>query len=83
MLRLQPTASESEAETAAGNFPGGPVVKNLPCNAGDKSLIPGWGTKILHALEQLSSHTATTKSEHHNWGVCAPQRKILHAAIHT
>ena len=26
--------------------PGGPVVKNLPCNAGDMGSIPGQGTKI-------------------------------------
>ena len=26
-----------------GCFPGGSVVKNLPANAGDKSLIPGLG----------------------------------------
>ena len=25
------------------DFPGGPVVKNLPSNAGDASLIPGLG----------------------------------------
>ena len=25
------------------DFPGGPVVKNLPCNAGDTGLIPGAG----------------------------------------
>ena len=24
-------------------FPGGPVVKNLPCNAGDTGSIPGLG----------------------------------------
>ena len=24
-------------------FPGGSVAKNLPANAGDASLIPGWG----------------------------------------
>ena len=30
------------------------VVRNLPSNAGDASLIPGWGTKIPHALEQLN-----------------------------
>ena len=24
-----------------GDFPSGPVVKNLPCNAGDASLMPG------------------------------------------
>ena len=28
------------------NFPGGPVVNNLPCSAGDTSSIPGQGTKI-------------------------------------
>ena len=30
----------------------GPVVKNLPCNAGDVDSIPGPGTKILHAMKQ-------------------------------
>ena len=35
------------------DFPGGPVVKNTPSNAGDMGLIPGWGTKIPHALGQL------------------------------
>ena len=33
------------------DFPGVPEVKNLPCNTGDTSLVPGWGTKILHAKE--------------------------------
>ena len=28
------------------DFPGGPVVKNPPSNAGDMSSIPGQGTKI-------------------------------------
>ena len=37
-----------------GDFPGGPVVKNLPCNAGDVGSSPGWGTGISHASEQLS-----------------------------
>ena len=32
---------------------GGPVVKNLP-NAGDVGSIPGPGTKIPHAVGQLS-----------------------------
>ena len=32
-----------------GYFPGGPVVKNLPCNAGDAGSIPGQGTKIPRA----------------------------------
>ena len=29
-----------------GDFPGGPVVKNPSCNAGDMGSVPGQGTKI-------------------------------------
>ena len=29
-----------------GDFLGGSVVKNLPCNAGDTGSIPGLGTKV-------------------------------------
>ena len=36
------------------DFPGGSVVKNLPVNAGDVSSIPGPGTRVPHAVEQLS-----------------------------
>ena len=39
--------------------PGGPVVKNLPSNAGDVGSIPGWGTKIPYASQQLSLCAAT------------------------
>ena len=42
------------------DFPGDPVVENLPCNAGDTGSIPGRGTKIPHALEHLSLRLATT-----------------------
>ena len=41
------------------DFPGGPVVKHPPSNAGDQGSIPGQGTKIPHAAGQLSLHTAT------------------------
>ena len=44
-----------------GDFPGGPVVKNLPYNAGDAGLIPGQGAKIPHATGQLSLRTTTTE----------------------
>ena len=44
------------------DFPGGPVVKNLPSNTGDVGSIPGWGTKIPHATGQPSLH-ATTKTQ--------------------
>ena len=43
------------------DFPGGPVVKNPPSNAGDLGLIPGLGTKIPHASGQLSSRATTTE----------------------
>ena len=41
------------------DFPGGPVVKNPPCNAGDLGAIPGGGTKILYATDLLSPRAAT------------------------
>ena len=41
---------------------GGPVVKNLPYNAGDMGLIPGLGTKIPHALEPLIPWATTTEA---------------------
>ena len=33
-----------------GEFPGGLLVKNPPCNVGDVDSIPGWETKIPHPL---------------------------------
>ena len=36
------------------DFPGSPVVKNLPSNTWDASLIPGQGTKIPQAMGQLN-----------------------------
>ena len=36
-----------------GHFSGASVFKNLPCKAGEAGLIPGQGTKIPHAKEQL------------------------------
>ena len=44
------------------DVPGGPVVKNLPSNAGDVCSIPGRGTKIPRAAGQLSPHAATTEA---------------------
>ena len=55
------------------DFPRGPVVKNLPFNAGDVGSVPGEGTKILRATEQLSLGTATAEPVCHNQ--CAPQAK--------
>ena len=51
-------ASQNEIEGHHRDFPGGPVVKNVPSNAGDASLIPGQGSKIPHA-ERPRSLSAT------------------------
>ena len=45
-----------------GDFPGGPMIKNPPCNAGDVGSIPGWGTKMPHAAEKLSLRATTRES---------------------
>ena len=37
----------------ARNFPGGPVVKNLPPKSGDTGSIPGQETKTSYAVRQL------------------------------
>ena len=47
----------------SGDFPGGPLVKNLPSNAENTGLIPGQGIKFPHA--------ATTKPT--DYGVHTPQ----------
>ena len=36
------------------DFPGGPVVKNPPSNAGGTGSIPGQGAEIPHASGQLT-----------------------------
>ena len=52
-------------------FPGGPVIKNLPVNAGDTDSIP-WPGKIPHAMEQINPCATTITA-------CEPQlRKPTH-----
>ena len=50
--------------TSTGDFPGGPMVKNLPSNAEDMGSIPGPGTKTPHASGQLSQCATTTEPTH-------------------
>ena len=45
---------------------GGPVVENLPFSVGDASSGPDGGTKISHAMGQLSLHAATSEPIHCN-----------------
>ena len=58
-----------------GDFPGGPVVKDLPCSTGDSGSIPVWGTGILHAVGQLSP-TCSNQRE-----APVPQGKIPHVTM--
>ena len=44
------------------NFPGSPVVKNLPSNAGDAGSIPGCRTKIPQVTGQLSPQAETREA---------------------
>jgi len=44
------------------DFPDGPVVKNLPSDAGDTGSIPGWGTKTSQVTGPLSLHTSTREA---------------------
>ena len=67
------------------DFPGSPVVKNPPCNAGDVGSISGRGAKTPHAMEQLTLCAATIEPVclelvSHNWRAHVLQRKILHDA---
>ena len=48
------------------DVPGGPVVKNLPANAGDTSSILDLGTKIPLAVEHLSPCAITTEPSGHD-----------------
>ena len=42
-------AGNDPAKEQRGDFPGGPVVKTLPSNAGGVGLIPGQRNKLPHA----------------------------------
>ena len=46
ILHKQRPKSLDFIKNSCRDFPGGPVVKNPPSNAGDAGLIPGQGTKI-------------------------------------
>ena len=52
-------ANKTRIAVNLGDFPGGPVVKNLSSNAGDMGLTPSRGTKIPHTMGQQSLHAAT------------------------
>jgi len=43
-----------------GGFPGGPVVKTLPSNAGGVGVIPGQEAKIPHASQPKNQNIKNT-----------------------
>ena len=59
-----------------GDFLDGSVIKNLSCSAKDAGSVPGQGTKIPHALEQLSLGITTTEPVHHNERSCMLQLRL-------
>ena len=44
-----------------------PNDKESALQAGDTGLVPGWGTKIPHAAEQLSPSAAVTEPTGYNY----------------
>ena len=57
--RLLERKERGETKKRKEDIPGHPVVKNLPCSAGDVGSIPGPGAEISHATGRLSLHTTT------------------------
>ena len=56
-------------------FPGGPMVKNPPSNAGDTGSIPDQRNKILYVMGQLSSLATRKKSTCNNEDLEEPKKK--------
>ena len=51
LISVADAAREQEdAKASWRDFPGGPLVKTSPPNAGSAGSIPGWGAKIPQAL---------------------------------
>ena len=71
------------ARSLSRDFPGGPVVENLPSNAGNVGLIPNGGTRIPHAVGQLEkpsrcnyrSLNAIMKTQHRHTHTKKKKRK--------
>ena len=59
-LTTRNTTTKNITKEKGWDFPGGPVIENLPSNAGDPGSIPGQVTKIPHATGQPSPCDTTT-----------------------
>ena len=66
------------------DFPGSPVVRNLPRNEGDTGLIPGWGTKIPRAAGKLKPFCCREPLQHNEDSVQPKKgKKNTHTHTHT
>ena len=65
-LRCRVRVSHEERKTCLGTSPGGPVVKNQFCKAGDAGSTPGRGNKFPYASEQLNLRAAINEPRCHN-----------------
>ena len=54
IFREKKQVTYKEIKIKLRDSPGGPVVGNLPFNAGDEGSIPGSGTKIPHSQGYLA-----------------------------
>ena len=62
----RPAAPGNVLEMQDWDFPGGPVVKNPPCSAGEVGLIPGQGTKIPTCYRVTKRARCNTEPARHN-----------------
>ena len=60
-LTLLHLGTKLDLRTYSWDFPGEPVVKDLPANAWDKGSNHVWSRKIPHATEQISLCATTTE----------------------
>ena len=58
------------------DFPGHPVVKTLPCNAGDAGSSPHQGPEIPYATGQLSPDTTATEAHAQLESLCTDAKNI-------
>ena len=61
-LKTKQNKLRPSIESSLWDFPGDPVVKNPPSNAGDMGSIPGPGTKTTHTSGHLSPCTKTAEA---------------------
>ena len=77
-------AAAADLRNDAEDFPGGPVVNNLPALAGDTGLTPGLGRftchRATHAPQLLSpcalETTFPNKRKSPQWAARAPQQRV-------